>query len=157
MKRWIWKDEAIVAHFLCPLMAVVFLYELLSGGQVWRSEDYILGILLAVVAYPTILWLVWGQSRMDDREQQLLLSLPAAEIRRRRSSARSRVMLLATLGGCVLVILGFFGVEAHGLPAHYVGLILLCLVALAICGVNTWYGGPLDPRHDPRKEPLEDS
>lgn len=35
------------------------------------------------------------------------------------------------------------------MPLQYVGYLVVATGVLGICGVNVWYGGPLDRRNDP--------
>jgi hypothetical protein len=154
MKRWLWSVEAIQVHVLCLTCIGVLGLALLSGEQ----KDYALALVAVVVAYPALLWLVRSKERADERDRQALRSLAAAEARRRRAAQRAGMTVFAVLVGGLLMALGvFLDVEAYGLPAQYLGFILLGMAALSVCGVNIWYGGPLDPRQDPSPESVEDN
>lgn len=49
----------------------------------------------------------------------------------------------------VLVYLGFNGwVVNKVIPAQYIGFLVLACWLAGLCGLNIWYGGPFDPRHD---------
>lgn len=66
---------------------------------------------------------------------------------RRQERAGSLVVLFA-FGGW-LIYIGFNGWTMNHLPAQYFGYILVGGGILGLLGVNIWYGGILDPRHDP--------
>ena len=148
MKRWLWSSEAIQVHALCLTSIAVLSFALWSGER----KDYAYALVAVVIAYPVLLWLIRSKERADEREMQTMLALPAAEARRQRAAQRVGMTVFTILAGGLLIGLGVFGVEAYGLPAHYIGFLLLGTAALGVCGVNVWYGGPLDPRHDPRIE-----
>ena len=40
--------------------------------------------------------------------------------------------------------------DSAGVPAQYIGYILVGFGLLGFFGVNIWYGGLLDPRRDPK-------
>jgi hypothetical protein len=149
MKRWLWSVEAIQVHLLCLTCLGVFGFALLSG----EGKDYALALAAVVVAYPALLWLVRSKEQADERELQVLRSLPVADARRRRSVQRAGMTNFAVLSGALFIALGvFLEVEAYGIPAQYLGFFVMGMAVLAVCGVNVWYGGPLDPRNDPRSE-----
>jgi F0F1-type ATP synthase assembly protein I len=154
MKRWLWSVEAIQVHVLCLTCIGVLGLALLSGD--WK--DYALALAAVVVAYPALLWLVRSKERADERDRQVLQSLPVAEARHHRAAQRAGMTIFAALVGGLLIALGvLLDVEAYGLPAQYLGFIVLGMATLGVCGVNVWYGGPLDPRQDPRPESVEDN
>ena len=37
-------------------------------------------------------------------------------------------------------------------PAHYVGYIVMAVGIAGVLGLNIWFGGPLDPRNDPKSD-----
>jgi hypothetical protein len=48
-----------------------------------------------------------------------------------------------------IIYFGNTGLLIKGIPAQYIGYILLGVTGLGAGGVNIWYGGAIDPRFDP--------
>ena len=56
-----------------------------------------------------------------------------------------------------LVWFGFAGWTINLLPAQYLGYLIAAFGVAALCGVNIWYNGPLDPRFDPPTPPDDEA
>jgi hypothetical protein len=67
---------------------------------------------------------------------------------RRHKRAGALVFLFAASG--LFIYFGLRGWTLSSLPADYVGYLLAFFGVLGLCGVNIWYGGPLDPDDDER-------
>jgi hypothetical protein len=66
----------------------------------------------------------------------------------RKHKRAGSILLLLAVGG-LLVYLGLEQEWTIGpIAAHYIGLLLTVFGVLGVCGVNIWYGGPLDPHFD---------
>jgi hypothetical protein len=67
----------------------------------------------------------------------------------------SLVFLFALAGG--LIWAGYSGWEIDFLPAQYLGYFLAAFAVAGLCGVNVWFGGPLDKRNDPPETIVPDN
>jgi len=88
---------------------------------------------------------------MEAREAAEGLTRPGKVKGRRIRWRRGTLVALAVAGGAA-IYLGRRGLLIEGIPGEYIGYSLLVLAGLGVCGVNIWYGGPVDPRGDPRSE-----
>lgn len=68
-----------------------------------------------------------------------------------------RISLVAGTAFSIALILGLFDSVwlFRNLSGKYLGYACLALMALGLCGVNVWYGGPLDMRHDRDETPAD--
>jgi hypothetical protein len=74
-----------------------------------------------------------------------------------RSHQRAIALLLLFCGSAWLIYEGIQGYvlvgtgmpASRGWPMHYLGIFFAALGILALCGVNIWKGGVLDPLNDP--------
>lgn len=62
--RWLWTGEAIKTHAVFLVAIALLATKLLQGNQ-RPEDDYLLGLVFCVIAYPTVLLLVWLRCRAD--------------------------------------------------------------------------------------------
>lgn len=67
------------------------------------------------------------------------------------------VMSFWAIGGGTLFILFFDGWLINGIPAPWLGYVLIAVGLLALMGFNVFRGGPLDKRHDRPSTPPRDA
>ena len=66
-----------------------------------------------------------------------------------RSSRKRAISLFGIFSaGGFFNWIGLDGWKISTLPAHYLGFIVLAIGVAGMCGLNIWYGGSLDPKHD---------
>jgi hypothetical protein len=117
------------------------------------GNDWLWMLLFLVIGYPFVLVLLWFQQRHATRmaagEAVEILTEPEKVKARRVKWRRGSILALVAAGGAA-VWFGHGGLLIQGIPGQYIGYFLLGMAALGVCGVNIWYGGPIDPRRDPR-------
>lgn len=75
-----------------------------------------------------------------------------AKARQQRQTMRVVMTWWAIIGGLLFIAFGR-GYTLNLIPVPYLGGIFIAVGILAMCGVNVFWGGPLDKRHDrPRPE-----
>lgn len=67
-----------------------------------------------------------------------------------RQQKRTIALIFLFLFSGYLIWLGLDGWTIRTMPAHYLGYLLIAFGIAGLLGVNIWYGGPLDPRKDPK-------
>jgi len=124
------------------------------------GNDWLWLLLFLVVGYPFVLFLLWFQQRnaiqMMAREAVETLTEPEKVKARRVRWRRGALLALVATGGAA-VYFGHRGLLIEGNPSQYIGYFLLGVASLGVCGINIWYGGPIDPRSDPRIEKSNDT
>ena len=66
MTRWLWSDNAIQAHFVCLMLIANSVFEWVEGGNIWPNKDCQTVLVVALIAYPVLLFLVYLQCRFDN-------------------------------------------------------------------------------------------
>lgn len=161
--RWLWSPNAIKCHVAFWTVGAIFIGLCFGSKEDMQKylpgNDWIWLLLFLVVGYPFVLFLLWFEqrNRLRDSAREAIETLtePQRVKTRRVRWRRGSLVALAVAGGAA-VYFGNGGLSVNGLPAQYIGYFLLGMVALGICRVNIWYGGPIDPRLDPQfGEPVE--
>lgn len=154
--RWLWTANAIKCHLLFGTVGVIFVSLWLGDPREFQKflpgNDWIWLALFLVLGYPLVLFLLWLEQRSEQQEAVRAViaaaTEPEQELARRVRWRGGFLVGLAVLGGAALYF-GNQGWRIEGIPAQYVGYFLLGFTCLGLCGVNIWYGGPLDLRGDP--------
>ncbi|MFO1004901.1 MAG: hypothetical protein U0929_02990 [Planctomycetaceae bacterium] len=162
--RWLWSPKAIQCHIAFWLVGGIF-FSLLFGSKeelqkYLPGNDWIWLLLFLVFGYPLVLFLLWSENRSMvkhiEREAIEIQNNPE-KVRVRRARWRRGSLVLFAIAGGAAIYFGNVGLLVNGLPAQYLGYFILSMATLGLCGVNIWYGGPIDPRFDPQDENLTET
>jgi len=157
--NWLWSTKAIQCHILFGGAGVIFVSLCFGSKEELQKSlpgnDWIWLLLFLVVGYPVVLFLLWAEQKATQREafRERIASLTEPEkekARRIKWRLGSLVVIAAT--GASLIYYGHKGLLTNGIPAQFLGYAFLGMTVLGICGVNIWYGGPIDPRFDPQND-----
>jgi len=155
IKRFLMSGKAIQAHILCLSLIILLSISLWTGEA---QPDYVFGLLFVVIAYPVLLLLLWKTERLDEKAQieHVVESITVPDKLRKKRYRWRRITIYGTiLVAALLIYLGIRGVKMDFVPTQYIGCLLLAFVVADTFGVNVWYGGPLNPRHDPPSQKKE--
>lgn len=155
--RWLWTAKAIQCHLMFGTVGAIFVSLFLGDPREFQKflpgNDWIWLALFLVLGYPLVLFLLWLEQRSEQREAVraaiAAATEPEQELARRVRWRGGFLVALAVLG-VAAIHFGNQGWRIEGIPAQYAGYFLLGLACLGLCGVNIWYGGPLDRRLDPQ-------
>lgn len=87
----------------------------------------------------------WIAKIFKSKKQSAPIS-PEAATRKRKSGRR--FMSFWSIGGGLLFVVFGRGWLVNGIPLYWLGFVIILLGVLGLCGVNVFYGGPLDMRLD---------
>jgi hypothetical protein len=157
--RWLWSSKAIKCHVLFWIVDGIFVSLCLGNKaemqKILPGNDWIWLLLFLVVGYPFVLFLLWFEQRHAIRvmahEAVEILTEPKKVKARRVKWRRGSLLGLVAAGG-VAVYFGHCGLLIEDIPGQHIGYFLLGIASLGMCGVNIWYGGPINPRFDPQIE-----
>ncbi len=149
--HWLLSPTAVKCHFLGLGGIALFAFLFIHGDGVTPPEHYGTALLVWIIGYPLLLFLIWGLHRRELRkaERESQQPTPPQQQRRQRQRWRAVSLFICSGVGIVLCYLGLQGWEVDGLPAYFIGALLLGFALLGTFGVNVWYSGPLDRRADP--------
>lgn len=120
-RQFLLSANAIQAHVLFLTLIVVLSISLWNGEA---QPDSLWGLVIAVVAWPVVLGLMWLGWRQDERAavQHAIEALTDPErLRRKRAGYRRGTLVVVALLAAGCVCAGGRGWLLNDLPAQYVG------------------------------------